>query len=231
MFKNFWEVNSLSALTRGVLTLQPRGLTMESMATAPRYFEDGVYYHIYNRGNKKQPIFLQNRDYERFLEKVLEYKKKYHVKILAYSLMPNHFHFLIQQSTEGALTKFFGDLSNSHSKYFNIKYETVGPLFQGRFKAKKVEKDEYLVHLSRYIHLNPVDLFSYVGKEVVNQLLFYRWSSLSAYLTGNSNEIVEVETILGYFSRKNPVADYKSFVISNIQVKADPKISLFIFDE
>lgn len=201
------------------------------MATPPRYFEDGAYYHVYNRGNKKQQIFLQDRDYERFLEKVLEYKKKYLVKILAYSLMPNHFHLLIQQLAENALTKFFGDLSNSHSKYFNIKYDTVGSLFQGRFKAKKVDKDEYLVHLSRYIHLNPVDLFSYLGKGVVNQLLLYQWSSLPAYLTGNSKKIVETETVLGYFSKKDPVADYKNFVISNIQIKLDPLISQFVFDE
>jgi REP element-mobilizing transposase RayT len=201
------------------------------MATPPRLFEDGGYYHIYNRGNKKQQIFLQDRDYERFLEKVVEYRKKYSVKILAYCLMPNHFHFLIQQLSQNTITKFLGDLSNSHSRYFNVKYETVGSLYQGRFKAKKVDKDEYLIHLSRYIHLNPVDLFSFLGKQAVEQLLQYRWSSLPAYITGNSNEIVSIDTVLGYFSKKDPSADYKDFVVSNINLKTDPIISHLVVDE
>lgn len=201
------------------------------MATPPRFFENTGYYHVYNRGNRKQQIFLQDRDYERFLEKVAEYKKKFPIKILAYCLMPNHFHFLLQQLATNAISRFFSNLCNSHSRYFNIKYETVGSLYQGRFKAKKVGKDEYLVYLSRYIHLNPVDLFSYLGKEALNQLLLYQWSSFPIYLSGNNNEIVEVETILGYFSKKEPVADYKNFVLSNIQIKVDPLITHLSFDE
>ena len=201
------------------------------MATPPRYFEDGSYYHVYNRGNKKQQIFLQDRDYGRFLEKILEYKKKYPLKILAYCLMPNHFHFLVQQLGENALTKFFGDLSNSHSKYFNIKYETVGPLFQGRFKAKKVEKDEYLVHLSRYIHLNPTDLFSYLSGNLLEVFLNYPWSSLSVYLSRTNDELISTDIVLSYFSKKDPVSDYKNFVVSNIQLKSDPVINDLTFNE
>ena len=201
------------------------------MATAPRLFEDGGYYHVYNRGNRKQQIFLQDRDYERFLEKVIEYKKKFPIKILAYCLMPNHFHFLLQQLAVDAISRFFSDLCNSHSRYFNIKYETVGSLYQGRFKAEKVDKDEYLIHLSRYIHLNPVDLFSFLGKGAIKQLLNYPWSSFQIYLSGNSNEIVSTDEVLGYFSKKNPVIDYSNFVISNIQLKTDPIISSLVFDE
>ena len=201
------------------------------MATPPRYIEDGVYYHVYNRGNRKQQIFLQDRDYERFLEKVLEYKKKYPVKIVAYCLMPNHFHFLIQQLSPNALSRFLSNLCNSHSRYFNVKYKTVGSLYQGRFKAKKVDKDEYLVHLSRYIHLNPVDLFSYLGKGVSDQLQLYRWSSLPLYLFGSSNELVNPKEILNYFSSRDPLKDYKDFIISNIHLKLDPVINHLAFNE
>lgn len=201
------------------------------MASAPRLFEIGGYSHVYNRGNRKQQIFLQRRDYERFLEKVVEYKKKSLVKILAYCLMPNHFHFLLQQLAPNAISKFLSNLCNSHSRYFNIKYETVGSLYQGRFKAKTVDKDEYLIHLSRYIHLNPVDLFNVSGKGIIDQLLGYPWSSLPTYLSGIRNEIVDTEVILSYFSKKNPVEDYKNFVIANIKTKVDPTIDRLIFED
>lgn len=201
------------------------------MATPPRFFENGIYYHIYNRGNRKQQIFLQNRDYERFLKKVVEYKKKFSINIVSFCLMPNHFHFLLQQLATNAISRFFSDLCNSHSRYFNIKYETVGSLFQGRFKAKRIEKDEYLVHLSRYIHLNPVELFSFLDKKVTQQLVQYRWSSLPIYLTGKENEIINQKPVLQYFSRKDPVADYKDFVVSEIQLISDPIIDNLVFDE
>lgn len=201
------------------------------MATPPRFFESGVYYHIYNRGNRKQQIFLQNRDYERFLEKVTEYKKKFPVDIVGFCLMPNHFHFLLQQLTTNAISRFFSNLCNSHSKYFNIKYKTVGSLFQGRFKAKRVEKDEYLIHLSRYIHLNVVELFSPLGKKTTQQLIQYRWSSFPTYLSGKESEIINSKPVLQYFSGKDPVADYKDFVVSNIQLVLDPVINNLGFDE
>ena len=201
------------------------------MATPPRFFENNMYYHIYNRGNRKQQIFLQNKDYERFLEKVVKYKKEFPVTIVSYCLMPNHFHFLIQQRDTNAISRLFSNLGNSHSKYFNIKYETVGSLYQGRFKAKRVDKDEYLVHLSRYIHLNPVDLFSFLGKNIFKYLMTYKWSSLPAYLTGSSDEIVDPTPILSYFSSKNPIEDYKEFVEANIQSKTDLIIEHLAFEE
>ena len=200
------------------------------MAYPPRIFESGSFYHVYNRGNRKQQIFLNYEDYERFLNKILEYKKKSGVNILAFCLMPNHFHFLIQQSSPNAISKFLSDLCNSYSRYFNTKYETVGGLYQGRFKAKKVDKDEYLIHVSRYIHLNPVELFG-PSKNLVNNSLAYKWSSLRYYLSSSKNEIVDTNIILNYFSKKNPVEDYKKFVISNIEVPAYSDIEHLVFDE
>jgi REP element-mobilizing transposase RayT len=201
------------------------------MAVPARNFQANSYYHVYNRGNRKQAIFTNYRDYERFLEKVVEYKKKYSIQLLAYCLMPNHFHFLIYQSSPNDLSKFISDLCNSHSRYFNVKYGLIGTLFQGRFKAKLVEKDEYLIHLSRYIHLNPVDLFPFAGKELWERVMFYKWSSLFAYLSNKNNNLVSVEQILGYFSPKDPVSDYKKFVESNIELKIEPVIESLIFNE
>lgn len=205
------------------------------MATPPRFFQNNYYYHVYNRGNRKQAIFTNYRDYERFLTKVIEYKKKHHVRILAYCLMPNHFHFLIQQLSTNALSRFMSDICNSHTRYFNIKYELVGSLFQGRFKAKLVDRDEYLIHLSRYIHLNPIDLFPFAGKELWKRIAQYEWSSLPAYLSAKSNEIVNVGTILEYFPSKNTKNDlgndYEEFVKSNIQLGTDSVIEKLVFEE
>ncbi|MBI4059307.1 transposase [Candidatus Microgenomates bacterium] len=199
------------------------------MATSPRYFETGGYYHIYNRGNRKQSIFFHYRDYERFLEKVVEYKKKYPLEILTYCLMPNHIHFLVKQIIDNSISRFMSDICNSHSRYINVKYDLVGSLFQGRFKAKRVEKDEYLIHLSRYIHLNPVELL-YLGGDVFEKLLNYQWSSLAAYLLNKKDELVNKEVILEYFPSKDPVNDYREFVKANIKFQKDPFIEHLTFD-
>lgn len=202
------------------------------MATPPRFFEDDFYYHVYNRGNRKQQIFLRSGDYERFLEKVIDYKKKFPVEILAFCLMPNHFHFLIKQSAPDMISRFMSNLCNSHSKFFNTKYATVGSLLQGRFKAKKVDKDEYLVHLTRYIHLNPIELFGFSDKVRLFTLLRnYRWSSLSSYLAGDNTSVVNPWFALNFFSKKDPLGDYKNFVIANIHLKVDPTIDNLIFEE
>ena len=200
------------------------------MATPARFFETDGFYHVFNRGNRKQQIFLSKSDYERFLQKTITVKEKSPVKILAYCLMPNHFHFLLQQKAERSITNFISNLSNGYSKYFNIKYDTVGSLFQGRFKAIQVTSDEYLLHLSRYIHLNPVALFSNSENHIRNSLVNYPWSSLADYLRGSVSEIVDPTFILGYFPNKNKLKDYQEFVLSSIHLEIDPLIENFILE-
>lgn len=179
------------------------------MATPIRYFQKGSYYHVYNRGNRKQNIFLSHNDYERFLKRMKEYKDEFKIDILGYCLMPNHFHFLLKQATDTSLTHFMLKLGTSYAKHFNIKYKEVGSLFQGRFKAKLVEKDEYLLQLSRYIHRNPKKLLLPTpGVELVD----YKWSSYPFYISGNNNDFINTDFILSYFSKENPQGDYKKFV-------------------
>lgn len=195
---------------------RPAGLTHDGlsttilcMATPVRYFQNGFYYHVYNRGNRKQNIFLSYRDYERFLKRVKEYKEKFKISILGYCLMPNHFHFLLRQDSDLPLTSFMLRLGTSYAKYFNIKYGEVGSLFQDRFKAKLVENDEYLLQLSRYIHRNPKEILSSTpGVELVN----YQWSSYPTYLKLANDELTESTFILNYFSKTNLAKDYKNFV-------------------
>ncbi len=194
----------------------------------------GQYYHIFNRGINKQPIFKGVRDYKRALE-VLEFysynpplrfskylllsrevkqdfwknvKKanKQIVGIVCYCFMPNHFHLLLRQRQENGISIFVGNLQNSYTRYFNTKYDLAGPLLQGQFKAVRIEDDDQLLHLSRYIHLNPYT--SYVVKGI-DDLINYPWSSFGEYTGQVNSGIFEKEVILSHFASINK---YKEFV-------------------
>jgi putative transposase len=115
------------------------------------------FYHIYNRGNNKQNIFLEAQDFERFLEKVTVFCKKYPLKIYAYCLMNNHFHFLVKQLCDKfPINRFFASLTMSHASYFNAKYSKTGHVFQNRFQSRVVKSTKSFLYVSRYIHLNPI---------------------------------------------------------------------------
>lgn len=194
--------------------------------------ETDSIYHIYNRGFKKQNIFLDNRDYLRAVKSLDLYRhlvnikysyfnfqgKKYQKKIklkqpalvelLAYCFMPNHFHLLIKQILDGGIQTVLGKFTNSYAKYFNTKRNRIGPVFEGRFKAVLVESNEQLTHLSRYIHLNPFSA-ALIKKE---QLLTYPYSSISDYLKKRKNSIVNSSMILEQFKSS---ASHRNFVLDN----------------
>lgn len=192
------------------------------------FFSSGYFYHVFNRGVEKRSIFLDRKDYLRFLETLDFYrlsptpvklsdfrrnKGKYNksidqnelVKILCYCLMPNHYHLLVQQLNENGISTFLRKLSDSYTKYFNTKYERIGPLFQGTFKAKIIESDEYLLYVSKYIHKNAFPLKMWEGK-------IYPYSSYNYYLTGGLHPFCDSQFILNYFSKRNQGLDYKRFV-------------------
>ena len=114
-------------------------------------------YHIYNRGVDKNNIFFGKSDWINFYLKMQRYFKPEYVSVLAYCLMHNHFHFLVyvhsDQFVSKALQPFFGSYVATINKY----QKRVGPLFQGSYKSKEVDSEESLLHLSRYIHRNPVE--------------------------------------------------------------------------
>lgn len=172
-------------------------------------FFQGGFYHIFNRGIRKQNLFNGDKDYQRYLDRLKEYKEKHNISLLAYCLMPNHVHLLIRQNGPKPASQFIQRLHTAYSMYFNKKYALVGHPFQGRFKAKLVDKDEYLMHLSRYIHLNP--------KKLVTKLPSYKWSSYPAYLEENSDSILDTKVVLSLFKTKNGDMEraresYKEFV-------------------
>lgn len=118
--------------------------------------------------------------------------------------MPNHFHLLLKQNIDNGITEFAGKFSNSYTKYYNTKYNRIGPLFQGEFKAIIIESDEQLVHVSRYIHLNPT------SSNLVKNLDQYEWSSYPEYLGQVKNGFCDKEVVLGHFKK---IKDYQQFVL------------------
>ncbi|MDO8498419.1 MAG: transposase [bacterium] len=201
-----------------------------SMLNPP--FVSGEFYHIYNRGVEKRGIFMGKRDYWRFLETLDYYRRepvpmklsdfrrgvikmkkiedqKEMIRIYCFCLMPNHFHLLIQQLEDGGVTLFLRKVSDSYTRYFNTKYERVGSLFQGPFKARLIENEEYLLQLSKYIHRNPLGFrFPHGVWEGENNY----YSSYRAYISGKQHPFCDIETIISYFSKTNPNLSYQAFV-------------------
>lgn len=198
-------------------------------------FATGEIYHVVNRGVASAPIFntpteykrlLSLVDYYRFVNTPLsfsfydrlsktdrdEFKKNLfkngvpQVELLAYCLMPNHFHFLVRQLEVHGIRKMFTNMQNAYSKYFNLRNERYGPLFQSRFKAMRVETDELFLHVSRYIHLNPTT--SYLVD--IEDLPSYEWSSYPEYLMKRASIFTSADTILNLIGGSRKYQDFVS---------------------
>lgn len=126
------------------------------MPRTARVLLDNACYHIINRGNQKQKIFFEKLDFEKFLEILKHYKKKYNFKLYAYCLMPNHIHLIIDVRKTNDLAKIMQGLTQTYTIWFNHKHKTVGRLWQGRFKSMLIQKDRYLIDCLGYIETNPM---------------------------------------------------------------------------
>jgi REP element-mobilizing transposase RayT len=120
-----------------------------------RLFRAGEYYHVYNRGNARQPIFFEPENYRFFLTRLRKYFTADTADVVAYCLMPNHYHLMVHLRQDD-LSTLMHPLGMGYAKAVNARYQRVGHLFQGPFQAKHIETTAQLAHLSRYIHLNPV---------------------------------------------------------------------------
>lgn len=161
------------------------------MPSPSRQFSEGSYHHIYNRGNHKLPVFQEEFDYRYFLRLVAINAEKYGVKIVAYCLMRNHYHFLVQAgSADSQIGKWIGCTTMSYVHYFNRKYGKVGHLFQDKFKSKLVQEDAYLYYLSQYIHNNPAE---FTGP------MDYPWSSIRDYF-GRGDGLADPRPVLRYLN-------------------------------
>lgn len=119
-------------------------------------FHAGEYYHVLNRGVADQPIFFRPQNYHYFIRLLLRKARQHAVALAAYCLMPSHFHLLIRPANDGGVAPFLAGVCGSYAQAINAQRCRAGALFQGRFRATHVDRDAYLRHVARYVHLNPV---------------------------------------------------------------------------
>lgn len=204
---------------------------MPGKNTIKVYAKDS-YYHIYNRGVEKRDIFLEDQDYRVFLNYLKQYlspppdltnldldrsfverlPKNYHdsIELVCFNLMPNHFHLLLKQNEKMAIAEFMQSLLTRYCIFFNKKHKRVGSLYQGRYKGILIDNDEYLIHLTRYIHLNSKDLYLRLEDS---------YSSYSDYLGLRDTSWLTKNDMLAYFNKQmnsefKKINNYQNFVES-----------------
>lgn len=187
------------------------------MARQPRIEFQGAFYHVTSRGNMRESIFFDDIDRERFVEILKRTKERYNYFLHAYVLMDNHFHLLIETPL-GNLNKLMQNINTSYTVWINKKYRRCGHLFQGRYKAILVDKNNYLLALSRYIHLNPVKA------GMVEFPKEYRWSSYKEYINNKPQTLIDKIDTLFYFSEdlRKARMEYKKYVENNMENVKNP---------
>ena len=177
----------------------------------------GAKYHLTARGNGREAIFILREDCERFLEQLKEALDQDEVVLYAYVLMPNHYHLLVETPL-GNVQRFMQRLNTAYGMYFRYKHNRAGHCFQGRYGARLADGDDYLVRLTRYIHLNPVKTkrFKDAGfKEKEAYLDGYRWSSYRSYAgISADDEMVNHRwlKLMGRMTQKGNQAAYRRYI-------------------
>ena len=186
------------------------------MARPLRIEYEGAVYHVTARGNERKNIFFSKTDYVKFLQYMTKAKKKFNINFHCYVLMSNHYH-LIVETPEANLSRVMHYINGSYTTYINIKRKRSGHLFQGRYKSILVEKNNYLLELSRYIHLNPV------RAKMVEKPENYPYSSYSSYISRKKDDMVNRSLILGLVTRRNgnEREEYRRFMEAAIGAETD----------
>lgn len=166
-------------------------------------FRAGEFYHVYNRGVNRDPIFFDDDNYLFFLNKLREYIVPLVAECIAYCLMPNHYH-LVLRLTRDDLASAMQIFGTSYTKSINKHMARVGPLYQSRFQAIHVDREEYLLHLTRYVHLNP-----YAAK-LVRTPEAWEYSSYREYTGTREGTLPSTDTVLARFD--DSFAAYRDFV-------------------
>lgn len=210
------------------------------MAYRRTAFGIGEFYHCYSRGIDKRKVFLDEQDYVRFIDALFlcNSQKALHrehicaenrtelfamergktpVSVVAYCLMPNHFHIILREKEEGGITRYMQKLGTAYTMYFNAKYERVGSLFTKPFRSKHIDDDRYLKQVIQYVHLNPVEILEPGWKEAAlrsgsmlpRKVRAYPYSSLPEYsdIRRNERTILDMEVVDSLFDSM-PLLEY-----------------------
>ena len=225
-------------------------------------FENDTLYHLYNRGVEKRTTFTNQADYMRFIYGLHEFndevpaEESYYkrllfkssevqprridrdmlVEIVAFCLMPNHFHLLLRQLHTNGIVKFMQKLGTGYTMYFNKKYQRVGSLFQGRFKAVTIKTHEHFLYLPHYIHLNPITMMQKPLKnnaraiqQKLNFLKSYRWSSYRDFI-GEKNFLSPLSHML-IQELYGTNEEYKQSITEWLRDVKNDELKEVVFDE
>lgn len=187
-----------------------------------RQFCEGGCYHVYSRGNNKNAIFLEPRDYEYFFELIDFYLSSPHarrtqknfygqIEIFAFCLMPNHFHFLLRQQKMNSMARFLHCLNMAYVRYFNKKYQRVGRLFQSAYNARLISSDADLLNLTKYIHRNPIDIYGHLEKYPYSSLQYYG-SSKNIPIWLNMCEVLSIFSNLFILDEEAAKRKYEQYI-------------------
>lgn len=149
------------------------------MPRRARMYLPGLPYHVVQRGNNREPCFIEPENYHFYLKLWKTLSRRYGVSVHAYCLMTNHIHFLVTPGTETAISTTMKVVGSRYAQYINLKYNRTGTLWEGRHRSSLVQTDQYLLRCMRYIELNPV------RAGMVNRPEEYRWSSYGAHAWGD----------------------------------------------
>ncbi len=200
-----------------------------------KQFAENQMWHVYNRGSFGRNIFTDERDYSTFLsyfkicltdefpdeetykdvpyiEDIIRIRRLNlykEVELISYCLMPNHFHLLLYQYSAEGISKLMRSIMTGYSMYYNRRHKSYGHLFQGTYKASLINSDSYWMHISRYIHLNPID----IKKDYIS----YKYSSYKYYINKQAPTWLHPEHITGSFNNN----EYAQFVISYLEEKKE----------
>jgi putative transposase len=181
----------------------------------------GQYYHVYNRGTNRQLIFANEENYWFLLRRVRSFLPSYSIHVIAYVLMPNHYHFIIGVDKNGELSPFFQRLFNSYSQAFNRQHNRSGTLFEGRAKSLLIDESDYVYALVRYIHLNPV------VAGLVETPDYWQFSNYHEWIGVRNDGLFDPQFREMFFSSPD---EYKRFVLSDVPEALERKISKYYLD-
>lgn len=179
------------------------------------------YYHVYNRGCNREDIFASPGNYLFLLQRVKAFLKDYPLSMIAYCLMPNHYHFLLRPEEDGRLSPFIQRLFNSYTQAFNKQQDRNGTLFESRMKSILVDTDQYALHLCRYIHLNPLKA------KLVTHLSNWPYSNYLEWIGQRNGILIDQAFAQEYFPNAK---DYEAFVMSGIDSSLEEKLLPYYLD-
>ena len=166
-------------------------------------YQAGPYYHIYNRGAHRESIFRNEDNYLFVLLKIKHYCRELALTLIAYCLMPNHYHWLVRQDGEQPAGRLAQRVFNSYTKAYNKRYVRQGTLFEGRYRAIHVDREAYLRHVCRYIHANPV------RHGFVERVELWPYSNYHEWVRAREGSLVDRPFVEGLFATG---AAYAAFV-------------------